>query len=153
MEALSGVKSVLVKTFLYKKSNFKIGFFEIPFLILNIAFAVPMLVNTLLMIYRIAVEYKGSLKVISGSFYLSLGTTSAVCIYSSYAANYEKIIELVEIIQNVVNQRKNIFLKTSFITANDSKIKTNSLNYRCSKFIRIKENLLHMWSFKQQVCP
>lgn len=113
MEALSGAKSVLVKTFLYKKSNFKIGFFEIPFLILNIAFAVPMSVNVLLMIYRIAVELsKGSgLKDISGSFYLALGTTSAVCIYSSYAANHEKIIELVDIIQNVVNHRKNHFLK------------------------------------------
>lgn len=114
MQALKSSKTVLVKTFLYKKFDFKIGFIRIPYAILNIIYTMPMSINVLLMLYRIAVEVikGGGIKDISGSFYISIGTISAVCIYSSYATSDELIIALVEFIENVVDRRKkkHIFL-------------------------------------------
>lgn len=108
MEALEGPKKVLINTFLYKKSRLKFGCVDIPYAILNILFALPMSLNISLMIYRIVVELiqGGGLKDISGSFYLALGTISAVCIYLSYALSSDTIIALLDLIENVVDYRK-----------------------------------------------
>lgn len=108
MQALKSSKAVLVKTFLYKKFDFKIGFIRIPYAILNIIFAMPISINVLLMLYRIAVELVkgGGIKDISGSFYITIGSISALCIYISYATSDELIIALVEFIENVIDRRK-----------------------------------------------
>lgn len=108
MDVLSPSKSVLVRTFLYKKSEWMIGHMKISYVILNCLFVLPMVLNIILMSNRICVELMngGGFKEISGSFYISFGTMSTVCIYASLATSYKLIIELMEHIEDVVNHRK-----------------------------------------------
>lgn len=107
MKVLSGPKSVLFHTFLLKKTA-KIGRIPIPYVILNVLFASPMVMNVVLMSYRIFVEFMngGGFMEMSGSFYISLGTISAVLIYSSLALNYKLLIILLDLIEKVVYKRK-----------------------------------------------
>lgn len=108
METLKGSKSVLDRTFLYKKSSFKIWIVEIPYVILNLLFILPMVLNNMLLYYTIYVELMegGGFKEISGSFYLALGVVSTIAIYCSYAQSSNEIITLVELIEKVVKTRK-----------------------------------------------
>lgn len=108
MEVMGGSKSVLIYTFLYRKSELKIGFIPISYALANILFVMPMQLNVLLMVYRCFLELNngGGIKDMSGSFYLATGTMSTVFIYSSFAMNHKYIIELVDLIDNVVNYRK-----------------------------------------------
>lgn len=111
MNVLSGPKNVLNRTFLYKKLKWTIGTIQIPYVLLNVEFILPMLLNTFLMCNRIRVELMngGGFKEISGSFYISLGTISAVCIYTSLATNSKLVIDLLELTENVVKNRKSNF--------------------------------------------
>lgn len=113
MEVMGGSKSVLIHTFLYKKSELKIGFIPISYALLNILFVMPMQLNFLLMCYRCFLELNngGGIKDMSGSFYLAMGTMSTIFIYSSFAMNHKYIIELVDLIDNVVNYRKKNIIK------------------------------------------
>lgn len=108
MESLKGSKLVLVRTFLYKRLAFNIGPIEIPYVILNVMFILPILLNNLLLFYTIYLMLMndGGFKEISGLIYLLLGDFSAVFIYSSYAHNSYEIIMLMELIESVVANRK-----------------------------------------------
>lgn len=108
METLKGSKALLIRTFLYKKTCFKVWKIEMPYVILNVLFILPMMLNNFLLIYTIYVALLegGGFKEISGSFYLALGVFSAIFIYSSYASNYHQIINLVELVESVVENRK-----------------------------------------------
>lgn len=108
MNVLSGSLSILFYTFLYRKDAWKIRSIKIPQAILNILYLLSMVLNVLLMAYRIFIELKkgGGLKEISYSLYIGMGAISAVCIYSSLAMNYERITVLVNEIENLVKYRK-----------------------------------------------
>lgn len=89
---------------------------EIPYVILNLLFILPMVLNNMLLYYTIYVELMkgGGFKEISGSFYLALGVSSAIAIYSSYAQSSSEIITLVELIEKVVKTRKFTVLYEKF---------------------------------------
>lgn len=110
MNVLNGSKNVLIHTFLYRKFKWTIGSIQIPYVLFNCGFILPMLLNILLMCNRIRVELinGNGFKEISGSFYISLGTVSAVCIYTSLARNHHLIRDLINHIENVVENRKSM---------------------------------------------
>lgn len=114
MEALKGSKSVLVRTFLYKKRPIKIWIVEIPYVILNLMFVSPMVMSILLEYYTIYLDLKNGVgfKDISDSLYMICGTSSACFIYSSYAQSSHGIITLMELIDSVVENRKCNFMSS-----------------------------------------
>lgn len=111
MNVLSGSKSVLIQTFLYKKNPRKFWKFNIPYWILNLLFLTPMSVNTLLLFNGVYVQLKtgGGLKEMSGSFYLGIGTVSIIIMYWLLTMNSKLIITLVDFVEEIVKKRKEFF--------------------------------------------
>lgn len=92
---------------------------EIPYVLLNILYLIPMTVNVCLMMNRIYVELAngGGLIECSGSFYIGMGTISTIAIYASFAMSSNLIISLVEQLENTVHIR----MKFQFIFLNKKK--------------------------------
>lgn len=80
---------------------------QIPIIILNIAYILPMVVNMLLMMANvyISISAGGGLKSISSAIYLETGTSSAVFIYVCFAAKMNLIILLIDRIQSIAHDR------------------------------------------------
>lgn len=107
MEVLSKTKMLLFYTFLYRKSNLKIGVVSIPNIVLNIAFTLPMLGNIFLMLFKVYISFEAGagFKTISSSVFIAMGTMSVVCIYMCFAFKMDLIACLVDHLQDVVQDR------------------------------------------------
>lgn len=144
MEALKGLKSVLLRTFLYKKWPIKIWIVKIPYVILNLMFVSPMVMSILLEYYTIYLDLKNGVgfKDISDSLYMICGTSSACFIYSSYAQSSHEIITLMELIDSVVENRKCNFMSSCWEI--NAEIFFPTKIHRSPKLYRFEENLYRL---------
>lgn len=150
METLKGPKSVLIGTFLYKKSAYKIWIVEIPYVILNLFFLLPLLSIFLLLYYTIYVDLMkndAGFKDISDTMYIIFGSSSAFCIYSSFAQSSNEIITLMDLIELVVANRKCCFVLHSLRSLDHP-----ALSHRSKTLEHLEANLHWSWHFERQFC-
>lgn len=138
MEVLSRTKSLFFYTFLYRKTKLKICGVSFPNMVFNIIYALPMSINSALMLLNVYLSFNSgaAFKTISSSIYLGMGTVSAVCIYMCFAFKMKSFIALIDQIQIIVHKRmfeNNLFPLIPYID--------QVIYFRSKKIIKSNGNL------------